>query len=179
MLLRFRTLACDDTGGAFIEFALFAPILVAMLLGATQIGLLALQMTQVHAMAEAGVLSAIYNTTKLSWSDTTTPTKISNDIAQAGIATPSSSSASCYYGCPNIGLTDVTPISGFSCDTTVTKNPPPGLCSAGVYTTGSGSGGDAPGQYATVNVAVATNSIVGRISWLPNTLSAKMTVRVK
>jgi Flp pilus assembly protein TadG len=178
---RARAFSYDEDGGAFLEFAIFGPLLIAMLLGATQIGLLALQETQLHGIAEAGVLSAIKYTTNKAWNDTNSSTQVTNDMRSSGIATPSATSASCFYGCPNSGLTDIDRISGYSCDTTVTKNPPNGTCTGLGYDASPSSAGDAPGQYASVSVSLAANSILGRgaLSWLPTTLSQTMTVMVK
>jgi Flp pilus assembly protein TadG len=153
----------SESGTAAIEFGLFIPVLLILLTGTAELGLLMYEGMQVNNAVEAGALYAATN----GWNLTTDPTgaaivtAVQNaSVLPTGLNTLAATPAPAQFcGCP--AASGITPVGA-----------PP--CSATACT------GSPAGTYVQVN-ALLTHTVLipAPTSWgIPATLSAKAVIRI-
>jgi TadE-like protein len=154
-----------QSGTAAIEFGLFIPVLLILLTGTAEFGLLMYEAMQVNNAVEAG---ALYAAAK-GWNLTTDPTGaaiatavVNASILPTGLNTLAATPAPAQFcGCPTAtGITNM--------------GAPPPPCSATACT------GSPAGTYVQVN-ALLTHTVLipAPTSWgIPATLSAKAVIRI-
>jgi Flp pilus assembly protein TadG len=143
----------DTSGAAGVEFALMAPALIVLLIGAVDVGDLAYQKAQVSAAANAGALYAIHNGGG----------STSNIATAASSATPITLSATptvstLYYCVGGDGTLTAAASAGASC----------------------GAGKPVAGTYIQVTTQATYKPLVSWGNWSsPTTLSAQTIVRTQ
>jgi Flp pilus assembly protein TadG len=142
-----RALRRGESGTAAVEFGLFAPLFVLLLVGLVEIGFAMFGSMQVYTAVEAGALYATRN----GWSATGISNAVVNSTNVSGVAATPAPSQFC--GCP--GLSGITVAT---CGTTC-------------------AGGGAVGQYIRVNATLTRTSILTSSFGLPATLTAQSIVR--
>ena len=141
-----------DLGGrgtAAIEFALAAPLFLALILGVVEIGFGAYQAMQTQDAAEAGALYAA----KHGWDSTAISAAVVNATGASGMTASPAPSEFC--GCP--ATTGVTVVA---CTATCT-------------------GGTAPGVYVQVNATLPHSTILPGLSSLPSSFTFQSTIRIQ
>ena len=144
-----RTIRTGENGSTAIEFGLFAPLLVILLVGVFEIGFAAYEAMQVSNAAEAGLVYAAKN----GWDQTgivnaVTASSSSNNIQ----ASPAPSQ---FCGCPT-----ASGVQAVSCN---------GTCSGGI----------APGEYIQINALLNRTTLFSNTGLtLPATLTAQAIFRL-
>jgi Flp pilus assembly protein TadG len=136
-----------EAGTAAIEFGMFLPLLVLLLIGLVEIGFAMFGAMQVYSAVEAGALYAAKN----GWSASGISNAVVNSTNITGIAATPALSQFC--GCPALaGITAAT------CGTTCAD-------------------GSAVSQYIRVNASLTRTTILTSSFGLPTTLTAQSIVR--
>jgi Flp pilus assembly protein TadG len=159
-------------GAAAVELAMALPVLVFLLAGMIDLGLMLAQQNAVGTAADAGAYYALVNADAAVPIDSTYKSNIENAITGSNNVTngfwgavtiPATSAPSTFYGCPVAG-------------------PPPSLTNQGSSTTNCSSG-FAPGLYVTVTAQSNYKWLFTRtFSWASttsHTLTATSTVRIQ
>jgi Flp pilus assembly protein TadG len=142
-----RSRRCGEAGTAAVEFGIFAPLFVLLLVGLTEIGFAMFGSMQVYSAVEAGALYAIRN----GWSSSGIANAVVNSTNVSGVAATPAPSQFC--GCPGLAGIAVA-----TCGTTCT-------------------GGGAVGQYIRINATLTRTTILTSSFGLPATLTAQSIVR--
>ena len=146
-----------ESGAALVEFAIVAPVLVALLAGTVDLGVCIYNYGQVSSAAEAATLYA------QNYGQTGQLADIQNAGDYASNHNVSISTPSCFRGCANNNqLTNVS-----SCTATLPTN-----CAAYGST-------NSPGQYVQVSVSLNPTYVFNLIPGLPTTISRTVTVRTQ
>jgi Flp pilus assembly protein TadG len=149
--IKFKTLwPQDKSGTAAIEFGLFVPLLLIMVVGTVELGFSMYQAMQVNNAVESGALYAMNQTTF--------------NAANIGAAVVAASGAT--------GLT-ATPAPTQFCGCAATA----GITVSGNCSTAC-SNGNAPGTYIQVNASIPHTTILANSFGLPATFTAISIVRV-
>jgi Flp pilus assembly protein TadG len=136
-----------EAGTAAVEFGLFAPLFVLLLVGLTEIGFAMFGSMQVYSAVEAGALYAIRN----GYNKAGIANAVVNSTNVSGIAATPEPDEIC--GCPTLaGIAEAT------CGTTCT-------------------GGAAVGRYIRINATLTRTTILTSSFGLPATLTAQSIVR--
>jgi len=144
-----KALRRGEAGTAAVEFGLFAPLFVLLLVGLTEIGFAMFGSMQVYSAVEAGALYAVKN----GWSASGISNAVVNSTNVSGVAATPAPSQFC--GCPALsGIADAT------CGTTC-------------------AGGGAVGEYIRINATLTRTTILTSSFGLPATLTAQSIVRRK
>lgn len=136
-------------GTAAIEFALAAPLFLALVLGVVEVGFGAYQAMQAQDAAEAGALYAAEH----GWNSAAISSAVVNATGASGMAASPAPSEFC--GCP--GTTGVTAVA---CTATCT-------------------GGTAPGVYVQVNATLPHPTILPGLSSVPSSFTFQSTIRIQ
>ena len=158
----------DESGAAFVEFAISLPIVLYVFLGVINLGAFAWQAARLNDALEAGAFFVMKN----GWT-TNSPGDINTAVLNAhaslgATATTLSNSViqvTCSYGCPTASPAGVT--KSVSC-----SSAQPAACASG----------NSQGQYVTINVHVPWSPIVAETYIpfaLPNPITANATVRIQ
>ena len=141
-----------ESGAALVEFAIVAPVLVALLAGTVDLGVCIYGYGQVSSAAEGATLYA----QSYGWAGN--PANIQNEYASnSGVTT---AAPSCFWGCPNGNqLTNLA-----ACTATQPAN-----CSSG----------NSPGQYVQVTVSLNPSYVFNLVPGLPTKISQTVTVRTQ
>jgi Flp pilus assembly protein TadG len=130
-----------------VEFGLFAPLFVILLVGLVEIGFAMFGSMQVYTAVEAGALYAAKN----GWNAAGISSAVANSTNVSGVA--ASPAPSQFCGCPGLAGIAVA-----TCGTTCT-------------------GGGAVGQYIRINATLTRTSILTSAFGLPATLTAQSIIR--
>ena len=141
----------NRSGTAAIEFALFLPLLVIILVGTADLGLYLIQVMRLNSAVEAGSLYVLKN----GWVPATGGAPIITAM-KTGAAT---GTASCFYGCASGALIAAQP----------------GVCGSGSTTLTCPTTLQPPGQYVTLSASVVTSTL--NMLSLPTTSTQTATVR--
>ena len=136
-----------EAGTAAVEFGLFMPLFVLLLVGLTEIGFAMFGSMQVYSAVEAGALYATRN----GWSPSGIANAVVNSTNVSGVAATPAPSQFC--GCPGLAG-----IAAATCGTTCT-------------------GGGAVGQYIRINATLTRTTILTSSFGLPATLTAQSIIR--
>jgi Flp pilus assembly protein TadG len=99
---RLRALTVDVTGGALVEFALLAPVFIAMVIGVLQIGTYMQNYSAVRSLASD---AARFTAVEYQKSNTLSTTELEADIVAMGAASPYNLSGDRLQ----VNLTEVSP----------------------------------------------------------------------
>ncbi len=136
-----------EAGTAAVEFGLFLPLFVILLVGLVEIGFAMFGSMQVYSAVEAGALYASRN----GWNAAGISSAVVNSTNVSGVA--ASPAPTQFCGCPALsGITVAT------CGTTC-------------------AGGDAVSQYIRINATLTRTTILTSGFGLPATLTAQSIVR--
>ena len=142
-----RSRRCGEAGTAAVEFGLFMPLFVILLVGLVEIGFAMFGSMQVYSAVEAGALYAAKN----GYDEAGISSAVVNSTNVSGVAASPAPLEFC--GCPALaGVTDAT------CGTTC-------------------AGGGAVGQYIRINATLTRTTILTSAFGLPATLTAQSTIR--
>jgi Flp pilus assembly protein TadG len=140
----------DRRGTAAIEFALLTPVLLALLLGAVELGFGVYAAIQAQSAAEAGALYAAEN----GWDSAGISAAVVNATGATGMAATPAPTLFC--GCPT-----TSGITAIGCTST---------CASGIQ----------PGQYVQINSALARLSILSDPGLgLATTLTGQSIIRLQ
>lgn len=152
----------SESGTAAIEFGLFIPVLLILLMGTAELGLIMYEGMQVNNAVEAGALYAATN----GFNSAAITTAVTNaSVLPTGLNTLAATPAPTQFcGCPA-----ATGISNSGA-------PAAGSCTAYAAC----ADGTTPGLYVQVNASLAhTVLITAPTSWgIPATLTAQATIRI-
>ena len=142
-----------ESGAALVEFAIVAPVLVALLAGTVDLGVCIYNYGQVSSAAEAATLYAqSYGSGNSA--------NIQNAEHYASNSGVTMTTPSCFWGCPNGNqVTDLA-----ACTATQPAN-----C----------ADSNSPGQYVQVSVSLNPTYVFNLIPGLPTTISRTVTVRTQ
>jgi Flp pilus assembly protein TadG len=136
-----------EAGTAAVEFGLFAPLFVILLVGLVEIGFAMFGSMQVYSAVEAGALYASKN----GWNAAGISSAVANSTNVSGVA--ASPAPSQFCGCPALaGITVAT--CGTSC-----------------------TGGTAVSQYIRISATLTRTTILTSGFGLPATLTAQSIIR--
>jgi Flp pilus assembly protein TadG len=136
-----------EAGTAAVEFGLFAPLFVLLLVGLVEIGFAMFGSMQVYSAVEAGALYAVKN----GWNEVGIANAVVNSTNVSGIAATPEPKEFC--GCPTLAG-----IAEAACGTTCT-------------------GGGTVGRYIRINATLTRTTILTSSFGLPATLTAQSIVR--
>jgi len=136
-----------EAGTAAVEFGLFLPLFVILLVGLVEIGFAMFGSMQVYSAVEAGALYAAKN----GWNAAGISSAVANSTNVSGVA--ASPAPSQFCGCPALAGVTVT-----TCGTTC-------------------AGGGAVGQYIRINATLTRTTILTSAFGLPATLTAQSIIR--
>ncbi len=143
-----KTSRAGEAGSAAIEFGLFAPLLVILVIGVIEIGFAAYGAMQVQNAAQAGIIYAAKN----GWDSAGIANAVVNAADTVGIS--ASPPPSQFCGCPGASGVAVT-----ACGATCPD-------------------GTTPGEYIRVNAALTRSSLFAESGFsLPSTLTAEAIMR--